>query len=78
MSGSGAYAVALPDGKVLVAGGEPVVPDRPTAELFDPSSGTFALTGAPVAGTRGYANGDGTLEWPSPCLGRKHLLILRR
>jgi hypothetical protein len=52
------YAVALPSGKVLVAGGDFPSPS-PTAEPFDPASGTFALTGAPVAGLRYY--GDATL-----------------
>ncbi len=46
-----AYAVALPGGKVLVAGGD-AGGSPPTAELFDPANGTFALTGAPVAGSR--------------------------
>jgi uncharacterized protein (TIGR03437 family) len=50
------YAVALPSGQVLVAGG-----DNPpqTAELYDPASGKFALTGAPVGGARYFA--DATL-----------------
>ena len=42
----GGYAVALPNGKILVAGG------NSDAELFDPASGTFGITGAPVDGVR--------------------------
>jgi hypothetical protein len=52
-------ATLLPDGKVLVAGSYPVVVDHPpplhvsyvaSAELYDPASGTWAVTGIPVTG----------------------------
>ena len=36
-------ATLLPDGKVLIAGGEPGTGPTTTAELFDPASGTFSL-----------------------------------
>lgn len=42
-------ATALPNGKVLVAGG----PDS-SAELYDPASGTFALTGSMGASRNGH------------------------
>src|SRR5438874_1396867 len=51
-------ATLLPNGKVLVAGSYPVVVDHPyphvsyvaSAELYDPASGTWAVTGIPVTG----------------------------
>jgi N-acetylneuraminic acid mutarotase len=47
-------AVLLPNGKVLVAGGQSVVGDSPgvpsaSAELFDPATNTWATTGAMTA-----------------------------
>jgi len=46
-------ATLLPNGKVLIAGGigrgvPPAPPRVPNAELYDPSTGTFSLTGAMV------------------------------
>jgi hypothetical protein len=51
-------ATLLPNGKVLVAGSYPVVVYHPyphvsyvsSAELYDPASGTWAVTGIPVTG----------------------------
>src|SRR5439155_441447 len=51
-------ATLLPNGKVLVAGSYPVVVDHPyphvsyvaSAELYDPASGSWAVTGIPVTG----------------------------
>ena len=60
--GTGAMSVArynhsatlLPDGKVLVAGGDTdvcggFVSPTSSAELYDPATGTWAMTGAMVA-----------------------------
>ena len=41
----GFTATLLPNGKVLIAGGANANGQVPTAELYDPSSGTFSLTG---------------------------------
>jgi hypothetical protein len=40
-------ATLLPDGRVLIVGGQPYTEAR-TAELYDPKTGTFAATGSPV------------------------------
>jgi hypothetical protein len=45
---SGHTATLLKDGRVLILGG-----GNATAELFDPSSGTFSFTGPPLAGRLG-------------------------
>jgi hypothetical protein len=45
---TGHTATLLKDGKVLIVGGGDV-----TAELFDPASGTFSFTGAPMMGRLG-------------------------
>jgi N-acetylneuraminic acid mutarotase len=46
-------AVVLPDGKVLAVGGDQETPDGAvslaTAELYDPATGTWAVTGSMVA-----------------------------
>ena len=39
-------AILLPDGKVLVAGGQNNVGDVTTAELYDPATGTWSYTGS--------------------------------
>jgi hypothetical protein len=50
-----ATATRLPDGKVLVAGGEiDHVQSRVVAELYDPATGTFSPTGNMVNGRSGH------------------------
>ena len=46
-------ATLLQDGRVLIAGGEP--DKTPSAEIYDPLSGTFAGTGAPTVLRSGHA-----------------------
>lgn len=49
-------ATLLPDGRVLVAGGDDRVGSPyATAELYDPNTGQFAATGAMVSGRSGHA-----------------------
>lgn len=43
-------AERLPDGRVLLAGGDSAVGVTPTAEIWDPASGAFTPTGALAAG----------------------------
>jgi large repetitive protein len=49
-----ATATRLQDGRVLIAGG--AIPDEPTAtaELYDPTTGTFSLTGSMTGPRRGH------------------------
>jgi hypothetical protein len=50
-------ATLLPDGSLLVAGGELVpsdLPQHPSAELYDPSTGSWTATGNMVAPTVGH------------------------
>src|SRR5215468_1967120 len=42
---SGHSSTLLQDGRVLIAGGDGTAP---SAEIYDPLSGTFAETGAPI------------------------------
>ena len=61
--GTGA-AVLLPDGKVLVAGGGIYPPDAPSAELYDPDTGSWTATGdmnAPHDGPTATLLHDGTV-----------------
>ena len=53
----GHTATLLPNGSVLIAGGQTFSPDNPgtaTAEIYDPTSGTFSPTGNMTAGRYGH------------------------
>jgi hypothetical protein len=52
MSSSGFWQAAalLSDGRVLVSGGGIPFTEVDTAQLYDPKSGTFSLTGSMLAG----------------------------
>jgi hypothetical protein len=80
--GWGVTATLLPNGKVLVAGGSTGC-DSPcftaAAELYDPATGTFALTGnmtTPRAGARAVLlkSGDVLLVGGSPATDRSSML----
>src|SRR4030095_15856115 len=45
----------LQDGRVLIVGGEISTSFPPSAEIYDPVSGTFAATGAPTLRRQGHA-----------------------
>jgi hypothetical protein len=47
-------ATLLPDGRVLVAGGDAGQQVFASAELYDPSTGTFSATGS-MSATRAWA-----------------------
>ncbi len=51
---SGSEALRLLDGRVLVVGGSGAESDRPTAELYDPASGTWSTTGSMLKGMAGF------------------------
>jgi hypothetical protein len=51
---SGNEAVRLLDGRVLVVGGSGADSDPPTAELYDPASGTWSATGSMLKGMAGF------------------------
>ena len=57
ISRSSQTATLLPDGRVLIVGGDPtLVPGESvttTAELYDPSTNSFSRTGRPIAGQQG-------------------------
>ncbi len=53
-------AVALPDGRVLVTGGDAGFSSRTTAELYDPASGTWSAA-APMAEAQGRYRHTATL-----------------
>jgi hypothetical protein len=59
----GHTATRLPDGKVLIVGGDPNAATRSTAEIYDPASGTFSTVASQLAVTRinhaAAALGDG-------------------
>jgi len=48
----GHTATRLPDGKVLIVGGDPNAATRSTAEIYDPASGTFSTVASQLAVTR--------------------------
>jgi hypothetical protein len=48
MKRSGAGAAPLPDGRVLVVGGNGQVESPDSAEIYDPTTGEFSPTGAPL------------------------------
>lgn len=58
---SGHRATLLPDGRVLIAGGDSVIPEGPddpsmkgSAELFDSSTQSFSATGSMLTGRAGF------------------------
>jgi len=81
----GHTATLLNDGKVLVAGGIAVLPGPngstalATAELYNPTTGTFTLTGNTIVGRFGHAatllnNGTVLLEGGCSCTGNTPFL----
>lgn len=50
----GHTATRLPDGKVLIVGGDRDAATQSSAEIYDPATGTFSTVASPLAVTRSY------------------------